>query len=76
MGYLLWSVERWQCHSERRWYVRLIAVYHSFNLEDGKSFFLTIKAKDVLEKQIEEAKLLWAQPRFMDSGGPQLLASG
>lgn len=55
ISYLLRSIE----HDGRDedghwpWQIRQTAVYHSFDLKNGRSFWLTLKGNDLLKKRVE-----------------------
>ncbi|KAF4454846.1 serine/threonine protein kinase [Fusarium austroafricanum] len=56
MQYLLRSVERdFDSNGSRKWNIRQFAVYHSFDLVEGKALWINIKANSVLEDRIKEA---------------------
>ncbi|OTB01838.1 hypothetical protein M426DRAFT_323190 [Hypoxylon sp. CI-4A] len=53
--YNLHSVERSQSIPELGWSIRQTVVYHSFDIETGKSFWILIKGNDAIEKRITKA---------------------
>jgi hypothetical protein len=56
MQYLLRSVERDSGpDGSRKWNIRQTVVYHSFDLVEGKSLWINIKANGLLEDRIREA---------------------
>ncbi|KAK4032595.1 hypothetical protein C8A01DRAFT_40957 [Parachaetomium inaequale] len=64
--YLVRSFEKRQgdvMHSrDWPWLPRQMAVYHSFNHENGRSFFLTIRGNGLFRKQIQARRSLLASP--------------
>jgi hypothetical protein len=58
MSYLLRSMEldtNTSNENERRWNLRQTAVYHSFDVDTGQSFWCNIKANDEFKNRIKES---------------------
>ncbi|KAI0150577.1 hypothetical protein GGR57DRAFT_471933 [Xylariaceae sp. FL1272] len=56
--YNLWAVERSQSQEKRApWEIRQAGIYHSFDMENGKSTWIHVKANDNLEVRIKEASV-------------------
>jgi hypothetical protein len=55
MCYNLKSVETSNSNPEWRWSIRQTAVYHSFDVETGKSFWIVIKGSQLIKDRIQAA---------------------
>jgi hypothetical protein len=55
MCYSLKSVERYASAPHWPWSIRQMAVYHSFDIETGKTFWIVLKANRVMKDRIESA---------------------
>ncbi|CAF3475776.1 unnamed protein product [Fusarium graminearum] len=56
MQYLLRSTERdYASDGSRKWNIRQTAVYHTFDLIEGKALWINMKANSLLEDRIKEA---------------------
>ncbi|CAG1976420.1 unnamed protein product [Fusarium graminearum] len=56
MQYLLRSAERdYASDGSRKWNIRQTAVYHTFDLIEGKALWINMKANSLLEDRIKEA---------------------
>lgn len=53
--YNLWSVERSDALSEQPWAIRQTAIFHSFDIGNGRALWINIKANDLMEKRISKA---------------------
>jgi hypothetical protein len=64
--YLIRSIEKRQgdvMHAQYwPWFPRQTAVYHSFNHESGRSFFLTIRGDELFREQIQARRSLLVHP--------------
>ncbi|TVY55321.1 hypothetical protein LCER1_G003907 [Lachnellula cervina] len=56
--YNLKSVESSNSNPKMPWSIRQVAVYHSFDVETGKSFWTVIKGNQLLKNRIEAATVL------------------
>lgn len=59
--YNLWSVELSDARAGPPWSMRQTAVYHSFDIENGRALWITIKANDLLQKRVTEASKTFKQ---------------
>ena len=55
--YNLKSVESSNSNPKLPWSIRQVAVYHSFDVETGKSFWTVIKGNQLLKKRVEAATI-------------------
>jgi hypothetical protein len=55
MCYNLKSVETSKSSREWPWSIRQTAVYHSFDVETGKSFWIVVKGSELIKDRIQEA---------------------
>ncbi|CZR62157.1 uncharacterized protein PAC_12054 [Phialocephala subalpina] len=55
MCYNLKSVETSDGNPEWPWSIRQTAVYHSFDVETGKAFWITVKGSQLIKNRIQEA---------------------
>ncbi|CAI6340154.1 unnamed protein product [Periconia digitata] len=70
--YNLRSVERSTSQPGLQWSIRQCAVYHSFDVETGKSLWINVKANKLIKNRIEEAT---SDPTFDSSGTVQTAAA-
>jgi hypothetical protein len=69
---LLRSLERAE-HGKETWSIRQVAAYHSFDVENGRSVWITIKGNDLLQKRIMEDSI--DLPFHQGAMGPDVGAS-
>lgn len=53
--YILRSVENSSSLSTPQWSIRQMVVYHSFDVETGRSFWMTAKGNDLIRIRVEES---------------------